>query len=282
MNRKLKKAVFTDLDGTLLSPHQFLSANDRSTLEKLGNLSIERVIITGRSLFSCKKVVDDSFPIDYLVTSSGAGIFNFQTKKLIKDYHLSRCDTENAISVLEELELDFMVHEKVPNNHKFMWKRFGRHNEDFDRRLALYSGNHRLFNSINDIKTSPAQLLAIAKTKDPEALKSTLKIQLPRLNIIRTTSPLDQKSTWFEIFPSTVDKSQAAAWLCRKNDFDSDRCMAIGNDFNDIELLRWSKNSYVVSNSPQQLKDEFTVVSDNSQSGFSEAVSSWLEKQCAC
>ena len=73
------RAVFTDLDGTLLGSDQQLSPANHDVLEVLGQQGILRVVVTGRSLFSCRRVLDRSFPIDLLVTSSGAGIFSFPT-----------------------------------------------------------------------------------------------------------------------------------------------------------------------------------------------------------
>ena len=45
------RAVFTDLDGTLLGSDQNLSPANHDVLEELGQHGILRVVITGRSLF---------------------------------------------------------------------------------------------------------------------------------------------------------------------------------------------------------------------------------------
>ncbi|GIS89619.1 MAG: hypothetical protein CM1200mP18_23290 [Gammaproteobacteria bacterium] len=45
------RAVFTDLDGTLLGSDQQLSPANHDVLEVLGQQGILRVVVTGRSLF---------------------------------------------------------------------------------------------------------------------------------------------------------------------------------------------------------------------------------------
>ena len=102
---------------------------------------------------------------------------------------------------------------------------------------------------------------------------------LESLSVIRTTSPIDGKSTWIEIFPSSVSKSQAAEWLRLKCNIPRTRVMAVGNDYNDLDLLKWAHRSYVVGNAPNDLKSRFQIVAVNTQNGFSEAVSHWIEKE---
>jgi hypothetical protein len=52
--------------------------------------------------------------------------------------------------------------------------------------------------------------------------------------------------------------------------------MSLGNDFNDLDLLCWSGKSYVVNNSPDELKQKFDTVPSNNDNGFSSAVDKWL------
>ena len=93
-------ALFTDLDGTLLGSDQTLSPVNRKALERLGGHGITRVVVTGRSLYSTRRVLDRHFPIDLLVTSSGAGIFSFPDLDLLASYTLTPAEVSQAISVL--------------------------------------------------------------------------------------------------------------------------------------------------------------------------------------
>ena len=274
--RQNRRAVFTDLDGTLLGPDQKLCDRNRATLEHLDSLCVTRVVVTGRSLFSCDRVLDDTFPIDLLVTSSGAGIFSFRPKTLLCQFALDNTEMARAIDVLEQMKLDFMVHDAVPDNHRFLWRRFGRANPDFDRRLSLYAGHHHMLEQESTPVCDAAQLLAIAPSGDPTSLHDELARYLPNLNIVRTTSPLDHCSVWYEIFPKTVGKSHAAQWVCDHFGLDAATALAVGNDFNDVDMLRWASVARVVANAPEPLAKEFRSVADHSEAGFSDAVAEWL------
>ena len=271
------RAVFTDLDGTLLGSDQKLSPTNHEAMEALGQHGILRVVVTGRSLFSCQRVLDRSFPIDLLVTSSGAGIFSFPRFELLFDQALTEPEVSESIEVLNTLKLDFMVHDPVPDNHRFRWYQHTAHNPDFAHRLTLYQGHHRPIEELGKFGGTSTQLVAVSLPGDNGGALAHLKQKLSRLTVIRTTSPLDHQSTWYEIFPRNVSKSSAAAWVCSEFNLDSNEVFAIGNDYNDLDLLRWCTRSRVVANAPAELTSEFEVVASHDDDGFAQAVVEWLD-----
>jgi Cof subfamily protein (haloacid dehalogenase superfamily) len=271
------RAVFTDLDGTLLGSDQQLSPANHDVLEVLGQQGILRVVVTGRSLFSCRRVLDRSFPIDLLVTSSGAGIFSFPNFKLLFDQALTETEVSKSIEVLNALKLDFMVHDPVPDNHRFRWYQHTAHNSDFAHRLTVYEGHHRPIEEPTEFHIASTQLVAVSLPGDNGSALPYLKQKLSELTVIRTTSPLDHQSTWYEIFPNNVSKSSAAAWVCSAFNVDSNEVFAIGNDYNDLDLLRWCSRSRVVANAPAELTSEFEIVANHDDDGFAQAVVEWLD-----
>ena len=95
---------------------------------------------------------------------------------------------------------------------------------------------------------------------------------LPGLSVIQTTSPLDHTSTWIELFHPDVSKSSTAAWLAAELNVDPMDTMAIGNDYNDQDLLAWAADSFVVENAPSDLRARFQTVASNNDCGVAEAV----------
>ena len=136
-------AVFTDLDGTLLDTNQRLPQANRNALEQLGKDQIWRIVVTGRSLFSARRVLDPHFPIDILVTSSGAGIFRFPDAQILHSAMMEERHVQEGAVLLKQLALDFMIHAPLPDNHFFKWHRSASQNTDFCKRLEIYSGYHQ-------------------------------------------------------------------------------------------------------------------------------------------
>lgn len=272
--------VISDLDGTLYQRGGSFSSGDLQTLESLSKKGITRVIATGRSLYSLKKVVSPDFPIDYLIFSSGAGIMDWRSKELLKKVEsLKGTEVKKAALLLKRMDLDFMIHRPIPENHFFTYYPSGRDNPDFESRCLIY----REFadpGSLPIRQFPPAcQLLAVENGNHRESLYEEIKKKLKYQKVIRTTSPLNDRSTWIEIFPKTVSKGLAASWLSARLGLKADRVMALGNDYNDLDLLHWAGDSYVVESSPAELKEHFSIITEAGRDeNLTAAVQSWINK----
>ncbi len=264
------RAAFLDLDGTLHCSEAGFHPLDLQTLTQLQTQGVLRVIVTGRSLFAARKLLDADFPIDYLIFSSGAGVLDWQSQQLLAQHHLNAAEIETIVSCCRQLRVDYMLQAAVPENHLFWYEQHSPLNADFERRMVIYPG---LGQPLSILPQQCSQALVIVPPEKLETLQACLLQQLPDLSHIRATSPLDKVSAWLEIFPVHVSKAQGAARLCQELGIQS--YMAMGNDYNDTDLLEWAQHSFVVSDAPESLIHLHTVVPPPRQAGFSEAVRLW-------
>jgi len=109
--------------------------------------------------------------------------------------------------------------------------------------------------------------------KEDVATLALLKRSLPQYSVIRATSPLDRESLWIEIFPLTVSKAKACSFLCGKLDIPLEDTLALGNDHNDVELLHWANQKFVVSDAATELLPIFPQVTSSINSAFSNMIS---------
>jgi hypothetical protein len=262
--------VVTDLDGTLLNPQGEVSFKDIDTLKLLGDKGIIRVIATGRTPYSFDKVLPSDFPIDYLVFSSGAGAMEWNTKKLLYTTELKPADVQSISDILVRRKVDFMVHEPIPANHRFLFFTTGNENPDFARRIEIYKAFCQPYIPGIPYGSSATQILAVLPF-DVDQFEN-LKQEFPNHKVIRATSPLDGHSIWMEIFSLEVSKAYGIDWICKMHSISNEQVIAIGNDFNDLDMLTFIQRSYVVENAPFELQNFFKTVNSNSNSGFSHAV----------
>ncbi len=273
MDSKIKM-VITDLDGTLLYDNLPIATENIEALRELRAKGIYCVIATGRSLFSLYKVIPADFPLDYLIFSTGTGIMNWQQKEIISSQHLKRECVEKIVAILLEFEVDFMVHETLPENHKFYYFGSDKPNPDFARRIALYHDHAQRVRFPIDIDEA-AQCLVILRP-DQLQLFDMIKQRLDFVKVVRTTSPLDHRSIWLEIFPKHVSKGKAAAELAERLGLSADEIIGIGNDYNDIDLLDWTRTSFVVNNAPPELKEKYHTVRRDDHKGFYQIIKKLL------
>jgi hydroxymethylpyrimidine pyrophosphatase-like HAD family hydrolase len=109
------------------------------------------------------------------------------------------------------------------------------------------------------------------------SLFDEIKNKFNDIKIIRTTSPLDGDSIWMEIFPETVSKGHGIEWLCKKIKIAQSETISVGNDYNDIDMLEYTAEKYVVSNAPDDLKERFPVCNSNQQNGFTSALDLYFD-----
>lgn len=259
MGQRLVRMLVCDLDGTLLMHGAAFDVSDVSALQTLATRGVVRVIATGRALATAQKAIPADFPIDYLIFSSGAGILDWRTQQLLASHTMTSHEIADAATVFVAHELDFMVHAPVPEQHIVRFHRVGPPNADFERRLARYAAEGRVLES-HSLPAEASQLLAVSARNDGD-LFERLRCALPQLSLIRATSPLDGRSMWIEAFAPTVSKSQAAAWIAQRHSIAPADAWAIGNDYNDWDLLRWAGRSAVVAGAPQSMRTELTTVS---------------------
>lgn len=265
------RMVVTDLDGTLLRDDQTVGSRDLETLTGLGQRGVVRVAATGRSIFTAAQVLDPDFPIDFLVFSTGSGVMEWSTKELTMVMQLELEEVNHIAQILVKEQFDFMIHEAIPHNHLFQFHATGNLNPDFQRRCDHYHGLSSPF--IPGVPyPEPCTQILIILPNSQASREFEIRELLGSYSIIKATSPFDKESIWLEIFPVGVSKAHGIDWISNLKGIDRSEIFAVGNDYNDLEMLEHAGHSYVVSNAPADMLQRYKNTGSNEQSGFSTAV----------
>ena len=268
--------LITDFDGTLLRSDR--TSFGRRDLEALNNLAarqIVRIIATGRSIHSFQTVGAKELPVDFVIFSTGAGVSEWPTGRLVRKVDLQQNEVSRICEVLREAGLDLMVLRPIPKTHHFAYLSGNNPCQDFDRRLSLYSPYAEKLSDKGRNFGEATQILVIEDAERGTEALMLVREKLSEFSIIQTTSPLDGKSTWIEIFPSGVSKSATANWLAQELGVLPEDSLSIGNDYNDLDLLDWAGTSCVVANAPREMRERYPVVASNNDDGVAEAISNW-------
>ena len=236
-----KGLFITDFDGTLLRSDGTLAQRDLDALASLNRRGIRTAVATGRSLYSFNTSPGADLPVDYVIFTTGAGVVNRPGGRLVYKVNLSGDMVRRALGFFKESGFDFFLHDPVPDNHIFCYQRANDRNSDFETRLERYRAFGRPFHTAEDNGFGAAsQLLAVIPEKGADDVVARVREALTGLSVIQTTSPLNHTSTWIEVFHPSVSKSGTAAWLAAELKVDPVHTVAIGNDYNDWDLLDWA------------------------------------------
>lgn len=265
-------AVFVDLDGTLLNSDAKISDKNFNCLLDLKKNGVLICAATGRTLFSAFKVISKDMPFDFLIFSTGVGIYDFKSDKIISSHSIDNVTSKKIIDILRENKNNFFVQHKVPDNH-YNFYNYTDFDSDFEKRLSYYGEfSAPLPQNLNGLEPSQIIVFLPNDEKAYQKLNGILQLKFPQLSYVRATSPLNLTSIWLEIYPSNVNKGSAIVALCTQLNISLANTYSIGNDYNDIAMLETCKNSFVVANSPEVLRKQFETVASNDEDGFCEAV----------
>lgn len=274
----MKKHLFiTDLDGTLFTDEKTIAPQDLDTLCRLRQNNTLVAIATGRSLYSFEKAIRQmglepaDLPVDYLIFSTGAGIMDVAENSILQFRSISFNDIQKICACFDARQWDYMVHRAIPDTPYFLYKSHGRDNPDFYKRIQLYQEFSTPLNHDQALFARATQVLAVIPGGLTAGGVAGVRRDLDGYSVIHATSPLDHCSSWIEVFHKQVSKSLAAAWLAKRLDISRDQVIAVGNDYNDQDLLAWAGKGYLTANGAQDLRPCFVNVSSNNHCGVSEA-----------
>lgn len=272
---RVRSLFATDLDGTILPHEGQFNVCDVDTLNQMGQNGIIRVIATGRSLHYAFKVLKNDFPIDYLVFSSGAGVYDWRKKEILRTLHLNRAQIGQIIDVFNLRGLGYTLHQNIPGNHYFWHKAALKQHPDLTRFINSRLDFAKPIGELNEKEEFFSQMLTMI---DEPCDAHIISKQLVNVKTVRATSPLDGKSIWIEVFHRDASKASGIDLICEIENIAESNVWVLGNDYNDIDMLnRYFPRAFVVENAPADLKEKYKVVPAVYDAGMSVLVKEYLQ-----
>lgn len=264
------KLIATDLDGTFLKNDKTVSPENLKALIWLGEQNIIRVAATGRNLKKVGDVLTKQIPFDYIVYSSGAGVVNWQTDEPLFSQNLAKESVLKLLNYFISEKLNFHAFFPTPENHKHWFFRGDNYCEEFERYFNFNSAYAYPLN-MNDLpNTEMCQFLIMIPEDEQHFLKMSSDIEAlcSEIRVIRASSPITKGYIWIEVFHHSVSKGNGIRHICEILNIDHNNTVGIGNDYNDFDLLEFTRYSFLTENSPPEIKHIYPVVPSNEENAF--------------
>ncbi|MBA4410970.1 MAG: HAD hydrolase family protein [Bacteroidota bacterium] len=268
------KLVATDLDGTFLKNDKSISKENLDTLHSLGEKGILRVIATGRNLKKTMEVISADVPFDYIVFSSGAGVYDLKHGKLLYQQNINQDMVQQIVDFLVKLDLNFHLFKPVPENYQCWFHRGSLPCTEFENYFDFHQSHSEPMPVDIPLDSEACQFLVVFPN-NPDlflALKKEIGHRFPEVKVVRTSSPLETGYIWMEIFHQSVSKGNGVKFICDSLQIEHEYTLGIGNDFNDLDLLEFTNYSYLVANGPPEMKERFLPTTSNEENAFARAV----------
>lgn len=260
------KAVFCDIDGTLVNDEHEITPSTLMSIEKLQNQKIKFVLVSGRSpsgIYSILRKYSINCPI---ISFNGAVILD-EDRNIIYERGMTRTKAREIIDFIQENDLEltwnfFSFDDWITQNKNDPQVR------EEEESIKAESREGQL-NSISDDKIIH-NILLMCKPEKIVQIHEKIAKKFPDLTVVISSK------TFIDIMMSGVNKATAVTFLCEKWDFDMNDVMAFGDNYNDCEMLEAVGHGIVMGNAPDNIKNRFSEVTlDNNHDGISFTLSKY-------
>lgn len=235
------KLLALDIDGTVLKKDYALSQNVKDAIKKAAKTGVKVVLVTGR-MYSATTFIAEELELDTpILCYSGALARNSQKvfyENLISDV-LARAIIKElrAFDLQVNLYVDDEIYSEVETD-TFI--------EYCEKRKLKYK--IKSFDSFENIQAN--KILAIGSNAEAttEVLEYLQAKFSEELFVVRSLP------TFCEIISKEASKGKAILYLAKNWGISSDEIMAVGDQDNDIELLKVAKIKVAMGNATEGLK----------------------------
>ncbi len=265
------KAIFIDLDGTLLREDHSISQDTKDTIQKLIDKKVLIVLVSARPIHGIIPISNwlglQSYP---LVSTNGAYIV--ENNRVVFE---SGIDLENVSGLHKaNIELDATM---IYYNGLKWYAEISNAAITKEQRVTEVPVIIASFESLMEQwkleGSHPNKVMAIGTEILVNELQSKLlSIYKDSLNIYTS------KPTYLEIMRKDASKTNALKFLIQKHHIKQEEVIAIGDNYNDLEMIMYAGTGIAMGNAPDPIKAVADYITDtNKNDGVRKAIEKFFE-----
>lgn len=265
------RLIALDLDGTLLADGRTVSEEDKKAIAYAMSKDVTVVVATGRVTQSGRVFSRMIGAEAYIISSNGARIFDLQNRKVIYEDGLDINDAKAVAGYFESLGVYY--HAYVDD---VMYVRYD------NGPLLFYTEQNKLVEPDlrMDIRLCDDYDAVFEKNRDKISKVMTIEDDLDLIaemkqELIRNQNIVIMKShdNNLEIMNKTVAKGSALMHLAGHLGIPREEIIAIGDNDNDISMIKWAGMGIAMGNAIDELKAEADDITEScGNSGVAKAI----------
>jgi HAD superfamily hydrolase (TIGR01484 family) len=276
------RLIGIDVDGTLLDSEGRLPAENREAIRAAVAAGIHVALVTGRSYPFVRPVADSLPPSISLMVSNGAverGMDGSTLARRLLDRNVARRvlhamrEYRDATALVFDRDADRqVVFETMDWDHPGRQKYWSRNNAHIAQSVPLEDALTEdpiqvMFNGAVDLMRPLAELLRrdarVHLASEGEVLEYSVLM----------TEYVHRDFTLVDVTSPEATKGHALAWRARQMGVTRDDVMAIGDNFNDLEMLEFAGTPVLMGNAVEELKNcGWQVTGHQNEAGVAQAI----------
>jgi len=269
------RMVALDLDGTLLTSAKDPCANAMRHLEALEGTGTLRVIATGRNVQAAAKVIAPGSPVDYVVAGSGGIVIDWGTQEVVACRTLTGA-AKSIATALVRAGVPFLLLKAPPRNHECLihipdgldaavaadpshphalaMAELHRRLDGDDHEGGQHAFSFEELDAVEAREGGFGQFLLMG-IADLDATKALIGAAAPEGSIRFVQLSADSGAVWLEVLPAEVSKASGLAAVAGRHGIAREDVVAMGNDWNDLDMLEWAGRGVAMGNTPTPFKE---------------------------
>jgi Cof subfamily protein (haloacid dehalogenase superfamily) len=281
------KLVASDLDGTIIDKDNSIIQTNFDAIKAINDKKINFVICTGKT-YPIIKGVCSKFDANFGIFGNGNQIINLKTGEEIYKQLLTKEEIDTCINIAKKNNLHVHLYtdnEIITEDLLYMDLR------NFKLKDSNFYNSSLKFNIVKDVKDYiDSNDIDICKLviSSPVGLDDVKKELVGATDLTVTTinkrgkykdNIIDKEYEYLDITPKNISKSHALAILGDYLNVNQSEMMAIGDNLNDLEMVKDSGIGVAVANAYDELKEVATYITEKpvEKGGFAEAVYKYIE-----
>lgn len=269
------RLIGVDVDGTLLNSAGQMPPENVQAIHDAVAAGIHVAIVTGRSYPSARPIVDRLPHSISLIVSNGAverGMDGSTIARRLLNRRLAQSVLEGTRPFRSAAALIFdrdvekqVIFETMDWEHPARKGYWGRNQSLIAQSIPLE----------NALTEDPIQVMFNGGVAEMRPLYEELRRTLAGVTV-SLTEYVHRDFSLVDVTAKEATKGNALAWRARQLGLSRDQVMAVGDNFNDTEMLEFAGTPVVMGNAVAGLKQRgWHMTGDQNEAGLAQAISRW-------
>ena len=270
------RLIGIDIDGTLLDSRGLMPGANRDAIHEAVAAGVHVALVTGRSFPFARPVAETLPPAITLIVSNGAierAMDGATLARRLLDRHVARAvlDTtrpfRDAAALIFDRDADRQVVFETMD-----WEQ--------PNRKGYWSRNQSLIDQCVPLELAltedPIQVMFNGGVLQMRSLAEALD-QVAREYAVSLTEYEHRDFSLIDVTSPAATKGRALAWRAEQMGIGRDEVMAIGDNFNDLEMLEFAGTPVVMGNAVEPLRTRgWPVTGHQDEAGLAQAIRKFI------
>ena len=270
------RLIAVDIDGTLLNPEFQISDADLASLRRAHAQGIEVILVTGRRhAFALPIAQQLGFDL-WLISSNGAVTRSLAGETFHRDL-LPETTCRKLVHAMQEFRGQTVLTFDSNGPGTIVIERLDRLEGSIQRWLEKNMQYIQFVVPIeNALATDPIQAMFCGPIAEMHRALQQLTICGLPITVLRTEYPARNLSI-VDVLNAGCSKGHALERWSNYRQIARTEVMAVGDNYNDIEMLAFAGHPFIMGNASEELRSRgWTLTRSNAESGVSAAVDHML------